>query len=125
LAHLYMLRKFNFEQQLWHKLWCYWEYLEEHIGNLVNMMRMSLQTRGRSILRTRREQFFRTSHPHPSSVHPSSVQRKRACPPSVHVEPFHRFHENYIHKIVWYNLRPWLITPSKSMDIYLLFCMGV
>ncbi len=47
LAHLNMLQKFNFGQQLWHKLWCYWEYLEEHIGNLVNMMGMSLQTCGR------------------------------------------------------------------------------
>ncbi len=49
LAHLYMLRKFNFGQQLWHKLCCYWEHLEEHIGNLVNMMGMSLQTCGRNI----------------------------------------------------------------------------
>lgn len=52
-----MLRKFNFGQQLWHKLWCYWGYLEEHIGNLVNMLGMSLQTCG-NILRTWREQLF-------------------------------------------------------------------
>jgi len=104
-----MLRKFNFGQQLWHKLWCYWEYLEEHIGNLVNMMGMSLQTCGRNILRTWREQLFWTSHPWPPSV-----QRKRAWPPSVHVEPFHRLHENSIHKIVCYKFSPWPISLSKK-----------
>jgi hypothetical protein len=41
------------------------------------------------------EHFFWMSHPHPPSV-----QRKRAWPPLMHVEPFHQFHENSIHKIV-------------------------
>jgi hypothetical protein len=118
-----MLRKFNFGQQLWHKLWCYWEYLEEHIGNLVNMMGMSLQICGRNILRTWREQLFWTSHPWP----PPSVQRKRAWPPSVHVEPFHRLHENSIHKIVCYNFSPWPISLSKKhgyLPIILYGCVG-
>ncbi len=109
LAHLYMLWKFNFGQQLWHKLRCYWEHLEEHIGNLVNMLGMSLQTCGRNILRTWREQLFWTSHPYLPSV-----QMQRAWPPLVHVEPFHRLHENSIHKIVCYNFRPWLISLSKK-----------
>jgi hypothetical protein len=122
LAHLYMLWKFNFGQQLWHKLRCYWEHLEEHIGNLVNMLGMSLQTCGRKILRTRREQLFGTSHPRPPSV-----QMKRAWPPSVHIEPFHRLHENFIHKIVCYNFRPWLISLSKKhgyLPIILYGCVG-
>jgi hypothetical protein len=27
-------REFNFGQRLWDKVWCYWEHLEECIGNL-------------------------------------------------------------------------------------------
>lgn len=35
----YLVMNFNFGQRLWDEMWCYWEHLTEHIGNLRNILR--------------------------------------------------------------------------------------
>jgi hypothetical protein len=35
---LYQLQKENLGQRIWDKVRCYWEHVEEHIGNMRNML---------------------------------------------------------------------------------------
>ncbi len=48
--------EFNFRQRLWDKVWCYWEYLGEQIGNLRNVLEL-FGKYGRNRLRMWWEQF--------------------------------------------------------------------